>query len=220
MSPKPRASRGSGYSMGAAVGDYDNDGRPDLYVTGVNVNALYRNDGKGAFTDVTDKTGVTGRVASGRKPWSVASAWVDYDSDGHLDLFVVNYLDWSFAKNQLCGDPGKRLFVLARPLRRAAEYALPQQRRRDLRRCKRRRGYRRPHRQGYERRRRRLQTTTVGPTFSSLTTANATFFSATSTANALKKSPSRRLWLSPKTAFRFRAWGSTFATSTTTAVPT
>ena len=100
---------GSGYSMGAAVGDYDNDGRPDLYVTGVNVNALYRNDGKGAFTDVTDKTGVTGRVASGRKPWSVASAWVDYDSDGHLDLFVVNYLDWSFAKNQLCGDPGKRL---------------------------------------------------------------------------------------------------------------
>ena len=100
---------GSGYSMGAAVGDYDNDGWSDLYVTGVNVNALYRNTGKDAFTDVTAQAGVTGRFRSGRKPWSVASAWVDYDSDGHLDLFVVNYLDWSFAKNKLCGDPGKRL---------------------------------------------------------------------------------------------------------------
>ncbi len=100
---------GFGYSMGAAVGDYDNDGWSDLYVTGVNVNALYRNTGKDAFTDVTAQAGVTGHFASGRKPWSVASAWVDYDSDGHLDLFVVNYLDWSFAKNQLCGDPGKRL---------------------------------------------------------------------------------------------------------------
>ena len=100
---------GSGYSMGAAVGDFDNDGWSDLYVSGVNVNALYRNDGKGAFADATQTAGVTGRFASGRKPWSVASAWVDYDSDGHLDLFVVNYLDWSFAKNQLCGDPGKRL---------------------------------------------------------------------------------------------------------------
>ena len=100
---------GSGYSMGAAVGDFDNDGWSDLYVSGVNVNALYRNDGKGAFADATQTAGVTGRFASGRKPWSVASAWVDYDSDGHLDLFVVNYLDWSFAKNQLCGDAGKRL---------------------------------------------------------------------------------------------------------------
>ena len=100
---------GFGYSMGAAVGDYDNDGWSDLYVTGVNVNALYRNTGKDAFTDVTAQAGVTGHFASGRKPWSVASAWVDYDSDGHLDLFVVNYLDWSFAKNRLCGDPGKRL---------------------------------------------------------------------------------------------------------------
>ncbi len=100
---------GSGYSMGAAVGDYDNDGWSDLYVTGVNVNALYRNTGKDAFTDVTAQAGVTGHFVSGRKPWSVASAWVDYDSDGRLDLFVVNYLDWSFAKNQLCGDPGKRL---------------------------------------------------------------------------------------------------------------
>lgn len=100
---------GSGYSMGAAVGDYDNDGWDDLYVTGVNTNNLYRNNRNGTFTDVTLSAKVTGHFESGQKPWAVASTWFDYNQDGHLDLFVVNYLDWSFEKNKLCGDPGKRL---------------------------------------------------------------------------------------------------------------
>ena len=99
---------GSGYSMGAATADYDNDGQTDLYVTGVNRNVLYRNLGSCRFEDVTQGAGVgTGRPPA--KPWSVAAAWLDYDNDGHLDLFVVNYLDWTWDNNRVCGDPGRRL---------------------------------------------------------------------------------------------------------------
>src|SRR5882724_3626915 len=90
---------GEGYSMGAAAADYDNDGWTDLYVTGVNRNILYHNNGNGTFTDVADKSGVSGRDANGAKPWSAAAAWLDYDNDGYVDLFVVNYLDWSLQKS-------------------------------------------------------------------------------------------------------------------------
>ncbi len=101
--------RGIGYSMGVAAADYDNDGWTDLYVTGVNRNILYHNNGDGTFSDVTTQAGVSGKGASGKKPWSVAAAWLDYDNDGLLDLFVVDYLDWSMSQNQVCGDPDKRL---------------------------------------------------------------------------------------------------------------
>ena len=100
---------GVGYSMGAAAADFNNDGFTDLYVTGVNANTLYQNRGDGTFQDVTGQAGVTGRNAGGAKPWSVAAAWLDFDNDSDLDLFVVNYLDWSWEKNEVCGDPGKRL---------------------------------------------------------------------------------------------------------------
>jgi hypothetical protein len=101
--------RGQGYSMGAAVADFDNDGWADLYVTGVNRNLLYRNEQGRTFADVTDKAGVTGIGVGGRKLWSVGAAWLDYDNDGDLDLFVANYLDWSPANNRVCGVEGKRL---------------------------------------------------------------------------------------------------------------
>ena len=100
--------QGEGYSMGVAAGDFDNDGLTDLYVTGVNRNILYRNRGKGRFADVTEAAGVSGTIGK-TKPWSVGSAWLDYDNDGDLDLFVVNYNDWSPEKNRLCGVEGKRL---------------------------------------------------------------------------------------------------------------
>ncbi len=100
---------GEGYSMGAAAADFDNDGFVDLYVTGVNRNILYHNNGDGTFTDVTEHAGVSGKDASGKKLWSVGAAWLDYDNDGRLDLFVANYLDWSFANARVCGDPGRRL---------------------------------------------------------------------------------------------------------------
>ena len=81
---------GVGYGMGAAVGDYDNDGFEDLYVTAYGGNKLYHNNGDGTFTDVTEKAGVAG---SG---WSTSAAWVDLDNDGLLDLVVLRYLQWDF----------------------------------------------------------------------------------------------------------------------------
>lgn len=90
---------GNVYGMGAAVGDYDNDGHPDLYVTNFGRNELYHNNGDGTFTDVTAQAGVAGGG------WSVSAGFFDYDRDGKLDLFVTRYLDWDIARNQLCGTP-------------------------------------------------------------------------------------------------------------------
>ncbi len=101
--------RGEGYSMGAAAADYDNDGWADLYVTGYNRNALYHNNHDGTFTDVTLHAGVTGTGHNGKKLWSVSAAWVDYDNDGLLDLFVTNYIDWTMENSRVCGPEGKRL---------------------------------------------------------------------------------------------------------------
>jgi hypothetical protein len=94
---------GRGYSMGVAVGDFNNDGWEDLYVVGVNENILYRNNGNGSFTDITQTAGVEGRNPSGKKFWSVAAAWLDYDNDGRLDLLVSNYCDWSPGNDPVCG---------------------------------------------------------------------------------------------------------------------
>ena len=97
-----------GYSMGVAAGDYDNDGWADLYVAGVNRNILFRNLGSCRFDDATQHAGVGAEIPPS-KPWSVDASWLDYDNDGDLDLLVVNYLDWSWESNRVCGDPGRRL---------------------------------------------------------------------------------------------------------------
>jgi hypothetical protein len=85
------------YGMGVAVGDYDNDGYPDLYVTSYGKNILYHNNGDGTFTDVTAKAGVAGGG------WSVSAGFFDYDNDGKLDLFVTRYMDWDTKHNKDCG---------------------------------------------------------------------------------------------------------------------
>jgi len=100
---------GSGYGMGVAVGDYDNDGRPDLFVTSVNENQLFHNNGDGTFTDVTQKAGVSGGIFAGRKMWSVGAAWVDYNNDGLLDLFVANYCQWDPNTEKPCLINGNRV---------------------------------------------------------------------------------------------------------------
>ncbi len=87
------------YKTGIAVGDYDNDGFLDLYVTAFGPNILYRNNGDGTFTDVTTKAGVAG----GANEWSTSTGFVDYDRDGRLDLYVVNYLDYRLEENLYCG---------------------------------------------------------------------------------------------------------------------
>lgn len=84
----------TGWGQGVCVGDYDNDGHDELFVTYWGDCALYRNKGDGTFTDVAVRAGVTTRTTTGLKRWNTGCAFVDYDRDGHLDLFVANYIDF------------------------------------------------------------------------------------------------------------------------------
>ena len=100
---------GSGYCIGAAAADYDNDGHVDLFVAGVRSNHLYRNLGNGKFEDVTAKAG----IKSGA--WAITGGWLDYNNDGLPDLFLVNYLQWSPEKAPFCGDPVNKVRAYCHP---------------------------------------------------------------------------------------------------------
>jgi hypothetical protein len=89
------------YGMGCAIGDYDNDGYPDIYITAVGSNHLFHNLGNGKFSDATAKAGVSD------PGFSTSAVWFDYDNDGKLDLFVSHYVDWSVAKDHYCSLDGK-----------------------------------------------------------------------------------------------------------------
>ena len=97
---------GNAYGMGVAVGDYNGDGLPDLYVTQYPNSILYRNNGDGTFTDVTAQAGVSS------PGWATSAVWFDYDNDGRLDLFVCRFADFSKEKNVFCGGhgPGERYY--------------------------------------------------------------------------------------------------------------
>ena len=99
---------GGGYGQGVAIGDYDGDGFPDLYLTQYGRNILYHNNGDGTFTDVTDRAGV---AAPG---WSSSAVWFDYDNDGRLDLFVCQFVEFSKAKNKDCrtGEDARRGYCI------------------------------------------------------------------------------------------------------------
>jgi hypothetical protein len=91
------------YGMGVAVGDWNNDGFPDLFISCVGQSRLFRNTGKGTFLDVTRAAGLAGRTA-----FSTSALWVDFDRDGFLDLFVCNYVKWSAEHDVFCSADGKR----------------------------------------------------------------------------------------------------------------
>lgn len=101
--PDTSIAPGSGFEIGTAVGDYDADGDEDLFIGGVGASRLLRNDGAGRFTDVTARAGFGARAAA----WSVGGAWIDYDRDGRLDLFQVNYVEWKGGGERECIVEGK-----------------------------------------------------------------------------------------------------------------
>jgi hypothetical protein len=107
VTEKARVGGEGHYGQGVAVGDFDNDGYPDLYVTGYGRAILYRNNGDGTFTDVSATAGV-----ADEGNWSTSAGWFDYDKDGWLDLVVTNYIDWSPKNNLYCGEqkPGYRSY--------------------------------------------------------------------------------------------------------------
>jgi hypothetical protein len=89
----------TGYGMGVATGDYDNNGWPDFYVTNWGPNQMWRNNGDGTFTDVTEQAGTAD------DQWGASAAFVDYDHDGWLDLYVVNYVEFNYQRHALCPNP-------------------------------------------------------------------------------------------------------------------
>jgi len=111
------------YGQGVAVGDYDNDGYPDLYVTGYGRAILYHNNGDGTFIDVTAKAGVADEGG-----WSTSAGWFDYDKDGYLDLVVTNYIQWTPDESLVWRTPPRlSLLLQSRKLQRPENQALPQQ---------------------------------------------------------------------------------------------
>lgn len=118
--------QGQGYNMGAAVGDYNNDGHEDIFVAGVHANFLYRNNGNGTFTDVTKEAGLAGAglAASGlagHPKWTVGACWIDYDNDGRLDLFLSNYCDWQAGSDPICGGLAREARAYCHPDQYRAE---------------------------------------------------------------------------------------------------
>ncbi len=99
---------GKRFGFGAAAADFDNDGDQDLFVAGLHQVSLYRNEGDGRFADITDASGITSVDPDHGPLWAIAGAWFDYETDGLLDLFVVNYLSWEPGADPVCDETGVR----------------------------------------------------------------------------------------------------------------
>src|SRR5713226_828481 len=102
------------FGMGVAVGDYDNDGYPDLFVSAYGRPILYHNNGNGTFTDVSEKAGLGAAVFNGH--WTTSAVWFDFDNDGRLDLFTSSFVDYGKDQHLSCGDNklGKHFYCIPR----------------------------------------------------------------------------------------------------------
>ncbi len=126
------------YAMGVAVADYDNDGRPDIYITAMDGDHLFHNEGGGKFRDVTAASGI--RNAN----FGTSAAWLDYDKDGKPDLFVANYVQWTVKGDPWCSlDGASEILLHAGEGQGRAFEALSQLRKWPFRRCERESRYRR-----------------------------------------------------------------------------
>src|SRR5690349_18699211 len=117
VTEKAGVGAGATFGMGVAVGDYDNDGWADLFVTAYGRPILYHNNGNGTFTDVSEKAGLGAKLFENH--WSTSAAWFDYDNDGRLDLFVCSFVDYGNTSHFSCGDNklGKKFYCIPRVFR-------------------------------------------------------------------------------------------------------
>jgi len=118
VTEKAGVAGGSAFGMGVAVGDYDNDGWPDIFVTAYGNCTLYRNNHDGTFTDVTKKSGLE------TPGWTTSAVWFDYDNDGRLDLFICSFVDYGKTEHLSCGDNklGKHYYCIPRVFRGTASF--------------------------------------------------------------------------------------------------
>ena len=209
----------TGWAQAACVGDFDNDGHPDLFVTYYGHNSLYRNRGHGKFADVTGRAGLP---VTGTR-WGSGCAFIDYDRDGYLDIFVANYVDLDLQKTPKPGSSKncewKGIVVVVRSARAAhgPQRALSQQPRRHLHRRLgkgRHSGARRPLRPG--RGRRRISTTTAGPTSTSPAIRRPACSIATNTTERSKSAATRPASPTMPTASCRQAWVSRWRITTAT----
>ena len=147
---------GSGYDIGVAVADYDNDGYEDIFVAGVYKNTLYHNNGDGTFTDVTAKAGLNKPDPEYGPLWSVGAVWVDVNNDGLLDLFVINYMKWDIKHEPSCPIDGHRRLLQSKDVQANSQPAFYQQWRRYFHGCVRDMGLARSSRKRHGRRNRRF----------------------------------------------------------------